>query len=627
MKIQIILLLCLLPLVLLATVDVQVEPGTGIKDVDDSKDFHFRYHNLSDDFHLSGPLKWAVRFDFQGGYPSADSASFNLHALRIYNPLSGSGTDLKLRLTLRDEVAITSYTGLVFYYPGTTIYSTTDLDGVPNGQDITLDGVPDSLKVAWLVIELQEPLAGRYLSASEGSGNNSYYYYGAPNTEEVNLWRSLNEAGFQCELRFGVIGSFNLLSPRLELVDFSLGDNLLPRQRVYPQCRVYNHSNIALNDSLRLEFTGPTGSGFTQVLTMPLSNLSSQDYSSYMYQDGLMLPESPMQFKLNIAFVQNPAYEVRSRYVNVFSDTLTCLISEHFLSSSSAMGSIPANTEQAHHLFYIPNQVDELSNLDAVERFNYYEFNTLPKSVVMGSKRFHLPLNNDSLQVAITAAQNIRSFISRGSCEISPADTVNIQNLNFTFALLNGNTDFDQWPQSFSPRFFAGIYEGNLVAGRLSYVIRHWLAFNSSVANLDQGDSFSAVASYNISELNPEKSYRVYYWLQDTIANGGQIYYVNWVELIRPVSVSDDYLVPPRLTAYPNPLRKGAILKTGSFNTPVRLSVYNLRGQLVFKSELTKGSIEIPSVIFPTSGIYFLRSEALSGFPNYKQTIRITVIK
>ena len=60
----------------------------------------------------------------------------------------------------------------------------------------------------------------------------------------------------------------------------------------------------------------------------------------------------------------------------------------------------------------------------------------------------------------------------------------------------------------------------------------------------------------NTSELDSLKSYRVYYWLQNSYTNGGQVFYAKCATLPYgwTVANSDDNLPRPNLKIYPNPL-------------------------------------------------------------------------
>jgi len=280
-----------------------------------------------------------------------------------------------------------------------------------------------------------------------------------------------------------------------------------------------------------------------------------------------------------------------------------------------------------HNLVYFPSLSDPLANLDAMLRFNYYRFNTMPETVVMGAKRFYLPPAADSLQAAINKAEHTKTFINRSSCSISPADTINVMNLNFAFSLRNDNTDFDAWTTAFNPHFFAGIFEGNQLSGETKYVLKSWLAFNAALSTLDLGQAYTSTITYNVSEFDQSKPYRVYYWLQDSYSNGAAIYFANYTDLPLLTSNADEYIPAALFSIYPNPVRGNTELKTSVFDRPSRISVFNLKGQLIYRTEVKSGAISLSPAVFPASGLYFVRSEALFGNYPPKRTVKLTVIK
>ena len=100
--------------------------------------------------------------------------------------------------------------------------------------------------------------------------------------------------------------------------------------------------------------------------------------------------------------------------------------------------------------------------------------------------------------------------------------------------------------------------------------------------------------------------------------------------VIIPSSANDELLPAPGLTAAPNPLRGRAELTIElagvSAKAQNHLRIYNLRGQLVFKTTLKGEKIQLPAAVFPASGIYFIQIKGLAGQKDPLQA-RITVIK
>ncbi len=133
----------------------------------------------------------------------------------------------------------------------------------------------------------------------------------------------------------------------------------------------------------------------------------------------------------------------------------------------------------------------------------------------------------------------------------------------------------------------------------------------------------------NTSDLDPVKAYRIYYWLQNPINSGGQIYYAQNVSLEQNwmVSNSDECIPHPVISVYPNPLVKGTAIKISSSVIPAVFTIYNIKGQKVFTTAKVFSEISIPADIFPASGIYFLRCETQDRGKTHKLTQKISIIK
>ena len=622
-----VLFFLLLPVFFSAVSPLQVVPGSGIEDIEDSKLYHFRYHNLVDDYHLSGPKIWAVRFNFKDAYPIADSASFTLNSFKIYSPYP----NLEMRVSLWNE----QYGGNneLNYFPGVIIPG-------GNWQNITLSTSPatitfpeiqNPLRIIWLVMDFTTPLADKYMSASEGSGKNSFYYN---NTVQGNeFWQSLFTAGFKCELRVSAIGDFNLLHTDLELLNFSLPENILPGSTVHPSVTVYNHSQYPVSDTLEVNFSDPLLE-LNQTLQIPLLNINPRDSLFTVSSEGITFSREPTQIKVTLAFKNHPNIIFSARYYNVFGETGSSHLVEYFRRYTFGFSDIPQDASEVHHLLYFPNLADNLSNLFAVQRFNYYQFNSLPKTVVDGYKKFHLQIdaNSEELVSAISAAQAKRSFISRSSSNISMPDPETPENLLLNIKLYNDRTTLYEWTASsaLNPKFFAGIFEENEFAGGELYSLKRWLVFEGSFSGtLNKRDSVEIELILNTTDLNPSKTYRVYYWLQNPFNSGGQIYYAQYVSLGQSwiVSNSDEYISQPVISVYPNPLVKGNALKISASVFPAVFTVYNIKGQKVFSTGKVFSEISIPADIFPASGIYFLRCEMQDRDKTHKQIQKISIIK
>jgi len=319
-----------------------------------------------------------------------------------------------------------------------------------------------------------------------------------------------------------------------------------------------------------------------------------------------------------------------SRYFNVFIEHNRGHIIEHFRRVNDAVANIPVSVDTlAHHLLFFPNLADSLSNLFAVQKFEFYSFNSLPKTVVDGSKRFQMPTNLADLNIAIEEAKLRRTFITRSICSIVP-DSVNVDNLHLNLALFNDNTTLFEWSSNsaISPRLFIGLFKAYQFAGNQRFVLQRWLSFNEQISGtLDSGTSLSKALNINMANTDSQDNYHLYYWLQNTASNGGQVFYAHYTTLPQSSAGSDELIPVPRISIYPNPLRGNAELKINTGRTNNRISIYNLRGQRIFNQETLGGEISLAQSVFPSSGIYFLRIETINGTKPYKQTLKFSVIK
>ena len=619
--------LMLIPIMSNAISPLQVVPGSGIKDIEDSKIYQFRYHNLADDYHLSGPTIWAVRFNFKAAYPLADSATFSLNSFKIYNPYQ----NMEMRVSLWNEQYAENND--LIYFPGSIIPGGDwqNITLFTNPTNIVFPEIQNPLQVVWLVMELTTPITGKYISASEGSGKNSFYYNTTVHGNEY--WQSLFSAGFACEIRISAVGDFNLLNTDLELLNFTLPENILPSSTVYPSVTVYNHSNFPITDTLSVHFSDPMLQ-LDQYLLIPLQNINTRDSLRVVSSEGITFNREPTEVKVNLAFKNHPSVVLPARYYNVFMETGSCHLIEYFRRYTFETDDIPRDDSGLHHLLYIPNQADYLSCLGASQRFNFYQMNSLPQTVVDGYKRFHLPLAADSEQIltAISSAQEKRSFISSSETRINILDPDNPENLLLNITLSNDSTTLFEWSSTSAiyPKFFAAIFEENNFENRSLYTLKKWLVYNepiSSTINLHSSMEIDLII--NTSELDSLKSYRVYYWLQNSYTNGGQVFYAKCATLPYgwTVANSDDNLPRPNLKIYPNPLNNGQSLKISGFTSPSVFTVYNLKGQKIFTTGLINAEVNVPFEVFPASGIYFVQSETSERGKAIKQIKKISIIK
>lgn len=596
-----------------------------------TRESYFGHHGSTVDYHLYGANKWAVRFNFRSAYPNVANCSFSIQKARLYFPNIGDSVTVSL---YSEANAMPSQ----FITSARRAVSANVLD-IPFPQTVQAE-------VVWLVVDYNTNFSSRYVGASNGDGTHSYYL----NTNAITpYFQSFSTAGFNCELLFGLLGNFNLDTPDLQLVSFDLTGNLRPRESAKPIFSIYNHSNLPVTDAkINLEITAPVAEyRVTRTITISETIMPQSLFEVLApgYQDySIAMPTSGMQLRMQATLTSSVAESDTTlanntigKYISVFAYGYPTVPVESFLryNTTSAICGIQDSYSQAnvHPLIYYPNLADTLSNLGAYQRYTWYGFNATPTTAVSGKDRI-LGFNEadylSKYQAAVTIAKARRSFISSATCSL--AETTTSENLSISIQLNNANTQLYTLA-TINPvtnsRFFVGLFKKVSLDSHQRYVFDRWIAFADTINNtLNSG----AVANknYNMSLVNLtmenlQSNYRIYYWLQDK--QGGLIHYANNSSFnLTASSLQDDVLAPAlSLKASPNPLRSGNFIKLTGMPEHSSISVYNLRGQCIWKGRAQNANTVLPASVFTSTGLYFIRSESADG--QHKQTIKISYIK
>jgi hypothetical protein len=619
------IILCLLALVpLFANVQaINSLPGTGERVAPPlTREYSFCYHDSTDDIRFYGPSEWAVRFDFG----AVHDTTFTVQKARLYFPNTGYSVTASLH---EDTV---SGPGILITQKTSAITS--------NWTDIVFSS-PPTRRVIWLVVTDTTNAYSRWVSASDGGGTRSYFKNNAYNP----YWQKFSEVGFNCELLFSLIGHFNLgNTPDLELIDFGFTGLMLPRERVNPTFSIYNHGPDDVTDwQIDIGLTNPnqevTSYTITGLETIPHDTLLVINAPGYDFP--IDMPMEPMQLKLEANLVsqyQESDNDLANNYISktiaVYSEPLALHLVENFQRNGSGYPT-PVNAG-FDHLLYYPNQSDQYSNLGAFERFNWYAFNSLPKVVIDGGRRFNYYDSTtylDDYSEAISNARAYKSFITRSSCTISH-DSTNTETITTQIKLFNDSTLLFESPLSNptrNARFFVGLFKKFSLTGFEPYILDRWLNFGSTIdSTLNIGTSLTKTYTFNAAGIDSTDlvlNYRIYYWLQEK--NGCQILYAGSANFSgNAQSDAEDEVIPiPCLSVYPNPLRAGCKLKISGLETRANLTIYNLKGQKVWQGKQLAGDVEIPDNVFSSSGIYFVRRDFQRDGKTTKQTTKISIIK
>lgn len=627
------MLLCLFIAALTTLTGIQYIPGNGESvHGNDTREYHYHYHNAQNDFQFFGASKWAVRFNFLQAYPGLQNTSFNISGARLWFPVPGDSVTVQLASEQNN-------------LPG-TILQTVRVPVTNNLINVTFPEVTNAQR-AWLIISYPTNFSNRFVSASNGGGSNSYYMHEVGNLQNLI---SMASAGFNCELLFGILGEFVLTQDDIQLMEFSLSGDLYPRSRVYPVFKVYNHSDQAVS-----------GAGLTLVLNTPLVNdlatydiplnqalaprsMIEVDTSQPGFENyGFDLPGNPTQLRIDASLYSNLAENdtllvnnTRSIVFNIFENDYPIMLVENFhrFSDTDVINLIQDNSTPAgiHRVQYYPNLSDSLSNLGSVQRFNWYSFFSVPRTAGLGKHRI-TGYNNDYGTLYNEMLQNIsgaKTFISNSSCSITPIQES--ENIQVSINLQNQSTSlFSSVGQSlvFNSRLFVGLFKKDTIAGVERFVLNRWISFADTI-NTALGSGSTHTKNYSftasgITDADLIQNYRVYYWLQAT--GGGLIHYANFCGFNEAFhsSTQDDVIPVPELVAYPNPLRAGQQLTIAS-KLPIQggiLTIYNVKGQLVYRDDKFNVDKKLAADLFHSTGIYMVQVKGSQG----TSTHRISIIK
>ena len=581
------------------------------------REYTFSYNTGLDDFHFYGSDVWAVRFDFRDIYIS--TSEFSVVKALLYLPQT---TD-SVRVEMFTEVA-----GM----PGTSL-AWEKVPVISNYLEVPFaTAVQDS--ILWMIVTYSTNFANKYVSASTGDGFHSYYW----NTNVANpYFQSFASAGYGAELLFGLAGDFVMSGVDLELMDYDLVGVLQPRELVGHTFKIYNHSDAAVTDavvSVNVYSPDPDFSLFDPIiLTDPIPPRSMYEFtaqSAGFSEHQFTLPARPMQLKLRAALTSGMQGDPQANNVLLLhrfclDEQYPILLTENFLRYDTSV-LITALQDQIvfqdfHTLNYFPILSDTLGNVPAQIRFNWYDFNSIPRTVVNGESR----INGFSVDYAAQfeaiceLAETQKTFVSSSDCRLSYDPDTDLLTANLTLdnsntMLYNSATEYNLISQL---RLNVGLFKREQFDEADRYVISRWITHAATLdGTLGLGESYSSEFNIplnyiSLDELN--QNYRLYYWLQ--FADGSKIMYSDWTGFDTIVSNSDELLESPRLFVTPNPLTNGSSMQVKLINGYAieGLQIFNIKGQKIMHLNHITNEISLNSDQFPASGVYFIRITGKAG--------------
>ncbi len=597
---------------------LEVSPGSGSRVwPGDLREYEFHYHGGTDDYHFFGSDLWAVRFNFAEIYPENYASSFEVTKALLWLPQTGD--------SVRVELFSEAYGG-----PGASL-AWAKVPVTSNQLEIPFDE-PVQGDSLWLVVSYATNFANRFVAASSGGGEHSYYW----NTNSINpYFQNLATAGFNAELLFGLAGNFLLNAPDLELLDFELEGDLRPRQLVGPTFSIYNHTDLTLSDTqVYLNVYSPSpdfARADTILISEPIPPRSQYTFNSQSpgYEDHrFSLPDQPMQLKLRAVLdtlnvPPLPVEPVGNNRITIhrfsLNDEYPVHLVENFLRTDSSV-QISATQDpyafpDVHILHYFPVLSDSLANVPAQIRFNWYNFNSLPRTAINGDLRLNgfFPDYGSQYEQLCLQTLDHRSFVSSSNCRFEHIPQNDMLTAELTLAnastlLYTAATEYNLVNDT---RLSIGLFKKVLFDGAERWVIERWITHSSMLSGpLGAGEELSLNFNLSLSNLTLAElaqNYRLYYWLQQ--ADRGPILYSAYGDFTNVVAIQEEVLPVPVLRVWPNPLSGNGSL-TVSLEKGWQmgsLAIYNLRGQKIRAEDRPGTEFSLRTQDFPASGIYLLR--------------------
>lgn len=642
---KVFLSLIFLMVIVSACIAIDYIPGTGLSTVDAEicdREYHFYYHNNSDDMHWYGTDRWAVKYDFRSVYPAAiDSVIFVIEKVKAYFPVLGA------------EVTIGLFSGTE-NQPSSTV-PLREVTATVNQHEMEIT-LPDTLHASfvWMIVEYQTGIAGPYISASNGGGSNSYFY----NTNApVPYYQNMFTAGYDCEFNFGVIGEFILANETggtqeevidLELRTADLYGELTPSGRVYPTFTIYNHSDQAVQDAFvsfslrspRANVIPPSvliDSLYISVSLPPRSVFVFDENLQQMWELPINLPDYATQLRMRVSIIRNDSEldypndsnNVLVKHKELFIHPVPLSLVETF-SRSETMAAIYrqqalVDSTYIKRLWYFPVLTDPYSNIAAASRFNWYGYSNLPFTSVGGDNYifgFSDPtFYRQRYSELITQLHNKKSFVSSSACGLQYISQS--QNLRARTSITNDTTQVyisagDEYYRVTDARLYVALFKNVTLSDSTYLIFDRWITYMQALPSLlIPGTSVEVVNDVSISDINIDNlgaDYTVIYWLQHPLTK--EILYA--AQQQTTTDISDEYIPTTQFRISPNPLHQHDKLKISvEAKQPIRIaevSVYNIRGQQILKRsfDLKQSSepiLELHKADFPSSGIYIINTK------------------
>ena len=618
------------------------------------------HHSFSDDLTFAGTDRWAVNFNIKNmiTFPGSDSLvtlNFNVDAISVYMPVAASN----VTIALHDNLVPSS--GVAVTQPGTILFSNS-ASLIPGWNTIYL---PSSQTVnnCWIVLDFPDRASNIPVSASWGTGTDSYYFDRFNNVSGV--FRNMGDYGYSADLLFHLVGSFSEPILTIDFVEYDIPEYIELSQEFKPTFTLRNNSNLLANDlivvvevrniSLLYVLDGTMRIDDPIIQRIPITSeilpgeIFSSDSISY---EGITLPNEYAQYQvlLRIDCAMDDIFYIGSsinRSINVFRYEKPPLLEIFTLSNDVLNESIidyienDINDDKLDVIFHFPNSIDRFHYLPAYQRglqYNHQGFQHIYFNGTQSNRVFQDTAFFDKFQEGYNSAKSQKTFITTQGHEIYvDPDTstylfldLYFDNVN-TYLLENIRGDF---------------VINTAFVQTISYYERDLKILTQFISNPITPTSLSFLTGqldilieqefplYNIELMsgNSLNDLEILIWIQRRSTN--DIYYHEFYPLtnvVFPEITSKEKPNTQAVRLFPNPIKHDEELSISFINsleqTNVLVDVFNIRGQKIFSQQVKEQSLSIQSMNLNTSGIYFVRVSWTEGGDKRQKINRLMIIR
>ena len=536
------------------------------------------HHSNSDDLLFLGTDRWAVNFNINNmiTFSPDDTVSvyFSVNALSIFMPQAAENVTIALHDNLlpQNPVSVTQ--------PGIVLFSTTTSlssgwNTIPTGEDIPVEN-------CWIVLGFSNFATDIGVSASNGTGNHSYFFDRFNSSS--GTFRNMGSNGFQADLLFSLVGSFDIPVIILEFLEYNIPTFVNPEEPFFPSFTIRNNSTISIKDvRINVEVRNLKTETIFIISEMSPGQTISSDMVDF---EGIELPEGFTQYQVFLQMNCDPQGEkflerTVSAQINVFeherkktlveifalsNDPFTSQINEYILNE--------IDPDTIDVLYHFANSIDGFYTWAAYQRgmqYGHQGFQHVYFNGSLSSRNFTDPAFFDKFNDSYSSSSTDKTFITCNEFIAYVAEEIY---LFIDISLFNINT-------SLLSAFQNDIILNVAILQPVTLNEKNIKIVSQYITNGTMGLSLNFIPSespikyegfiplYNINLLhgNELNDLELIFWIQRKATN--EIFYHDVFSLSTvefPENIGGEDKVP-EIVLYPNPVKQNDVLNISFLNS------------------------------------------------------------